>query len=239
MADSRQFARFAAVLALIAAPLAWSSLVLGLAAAGWNGDALGDAAAILSLGPDAAPLLRLSYACSMFGSYLLLMPLALWLYTRLRAEHPNFSRWYTLCGLGYLALGASGAAMLGAVWPELIQAYAAATPEARPGYGITFQTATWLAQEGLQGIIQDVAGATWWVGLGLLLRRSARGMALFSLVLGAALALNALGNLLAIEALTAIGLAANLLLAPIWGVWAGLTAWRGADGAAAAARDQG
>ncbi len=233
MADSRQFARFAAVLALLAAPIAWSSLVLGLAAASWDAEALGDASAILNLGPGAAPLLRWSYACSMFGSYLLLIPLALWLYTRLRADHPSFSRWYTLCGLGFLGLGAAGAAMLGAVWPELIGAYAEAAPEARPGYDVTFRTATWLAQEGLQGIIQDVAGATWWIGLGLLLRRSTRGLAWFSLVLGAALAINAVGNLLGNEALTSVGLAANLLLAPIWGVWAGLTAWRSANSPAA------
>ena len=68
MADSRQFARFAAGLALVAAPISWASLVLGLAAAGWDGEALGDAAAILALGPAAAPQLRLSYACSMIGS---------------------------------------------------------------------------------------------------------------------------------------------------------------------------
>jgi hypothetical protein len=232
MADSRQFARFAAGLALVAAPLAWASLVLGLAAAGWDGEALGDAAAILGLGPGAAPLLRLSYACSMFGSYLLLMPLALALHARLRAEHPEFSRWYTLCGLGFLALGAAGAAMLGAVWPALIRDYAAAAPEAQPTYVVAFQTATRLA-EGLQGIIQDAAGATWWIGLGLLLRRSARGLAVFSLILGAALAINALGNLLDSEALTTVGLAANLLLAPIWGIWAGLLVWRGDEAPAA------
>jgi hypothetical protein len=228
MAESRQFDRFAAGLALVAAPIAWASLVLGLAAAGWEGEALGDAAAILGLGPGAAPLLRLSYACSMFGSYLLLMPLALALHARLRAEHPAFSRWYTMCGLGFLALGAAGAAMLGAVWPELIRSYATAAPDARPAYLVAFQTATRLAQEGLQGIIQDAAGAAWWIGLGLLLRRSARGLGLFSLILGAALAINALGNLLDIEALTSVGLAANLLLAPIWGIWAGLTVWRAA-----------
>lgn len=233
MADSRQFARFAAVLAIAAAPISWASLVLGLAAAGWNGDALGDAAAILGLGPGAAPLLRLSYACSMFGSYLLLMPLALWLHARLRADHPHFSRWYTLCGLAFLGLGAAGAAMLGAAWPELIRAYAAAAPADREGYVVVFRTATWLAQEGLQGIIQDAAGASWWIGLGLLLRVRSRGLGVFSLILGAALALNAVGNLLAVEALTSIGLAANLLLAPIWGVWAGLTAWRAAASSAA------
>ena len=229
MNDSRQFARFAAVLALFAAPLAWASLVLGLAAADWNGDALGDATAILGLGPGAAPLLRLSYACSMFGSYLLLIPLALVLHARLRTDRPGFGRWYTLCGLGFLTLGAAGAAMLGAVWPELILGYAEAAPEARASYGVAFQTATRLAQEGLQGIIQDVAGATWWIGLGLLLRRSNKALAWFSLVLGAALALNAIGNLLDIEVLTSVGLAANLLLAPIWGAWAGLTVWRSAD----------
>ncbi|HYF66290.1 MAG TPA: hypothetical protein VD886_25900 [Herpetosiphonaceae bacterium] len=232
MADSRKFARFAAALALAAAPIAWGSLALGLAAADWNGDALGDATAILGLGPGAAPLLRLSYACSMFGSYLLLMPLALWLRARLRADHPHFSRWYALCGLAFLGLGAAGAAILGAVWPELIRAYAAAPPAEREGYAILFRTATWIPQEGLQGVIQDAAGAAWWIGLGLLLRPAARGLALFSLVLGAALAINAAGNLLAVEALTSVGLAANLLLAPIWGIWAGLTAWRGAGNAA-------
>jgi hypothetical protein len=35
--------------------------------------------------------------------------------------------------------------------------------------------------------------------------------------------------LLDVEALTSVGLAANLLLAPIWGIWAGLLVWRGAD----------
>src|SRR5688500_2811475 len=76
---SNRFQRLAGMLAIIAGPLAWGGLVAGLSAADFDFERLSEAQAILNLGPAAAPVLRWSFLLSMLGSYLLLLPLALWL----------------------------------------------------------------------------------------------------------------------------------------------------------------
>lgn len=226
MPDARLFARFAGWLAVLAAPLAWASLVLGLQAADFNFDMLSDSRALLSLGATGAAFMRGSFLLNMLGSYLMLVPIALWLQTELRVNHPHFVRWYTLCGLGYLLLGATGAAILGAVWPMLMQAYGSANAETQPVILLVFQTATALAEDGMQGVIQNLAGGVWWLGLGMILWQQTRQLGGFTLLLGAALLVNTLGNVFNSEPLSGIGLAATLLLAPSWGIWVGIRALR-------------
>lgn len=226
MSVTHRFARFAGVLALIAAPLSWLSLVIGLLAVQWDFDTFADSGRLLQVGEAAATLLRWSYWLSSFGSYLLLLPILIWLHHRLREGDELFARWYTLCGLGYLLLGGTGAAILAAVWPFLINAsQVAAVPQDTLALLLEFSTE--LAEGGLQGLIQNVAGGVWWVGLGVHFWGERRLFSLLSATIGGALLLTALGGLLAVEALSALGLIATLLLVPIWSAWAGVMALRG------------
>jgi hypothetical protein len=219
-----RFARLAGILAIVAAPLAWGSLVVGVGAVGGDFAAFEDPQRLLGLGSAAAPLIRASFLLSMFGSYLFLLPLALAVYDWLRPIDPPFARWCTLCGVGYLALGAAGAAILAAVWPLLMTIYPGSSE--RSAIALSFATATAIAEDGLQGIIQNIAGAVWWIGIGWLLWRRRRVLAMFTLLLGALVLLNALGNAFGSEALSTLGLLANVLLAPLWGAWIGIVLLR-------------
>jgi hypothetical protein len=228
MPADRSFARLAGILALVAAPLSWLSLAIGLLAVGGDFDAFGDPARLFALGEPAAAQIQWSYWLSMLGSYLLLLPLVIWLHANLARRAPLHARWYALCGLGYLVLGGAGAAILASTWPFLIRA--AAEPGAAPDQlALLFRFSTAIAESGLQGLIQNLAGGVWWLGLGLLLWPARRPFAGLSLAIGGALLLTALGGLLRVEALSALGLIATLLLVPVWAIWAGLLALRTGD----------
>ena len=201
--------------------------MLGLVLVGFDAEAFRDPDVVLGLGVGAARTLRTSYLLTMLGSYLLLVPLAVWVWSRLREQRDRASAMTVLvAGLAYLLLGAAGASILAAVWPALIEEVAGGSDPAVAR--VAFLTATRIAEDGLQGAVQNIAGAAWWLSVGLWLRGLPhRGLAVLTLVLGAASALNALGSLFAAEALTLPGLTLTVLLAPIWSVWLGLTVLRG------------
>lgn len=220
------FARLAGMLALVAAPSAWLSLVIGLLAVDWNFETFGDPPALLALGAPAAQLIGWSYTLNAFGAYLLLIPLLIWLYHELKPQAPLFMQWYVLCGLGYLVLGAAGGAILASAWPALMTAYPTASAADQATLTLLFDNVVAIAEGGLQGVIQNVAGGVWWLGLSTLIWAQRRALAGLSGVIGAALLLNAVGNLIDSEALSTFGLIATLLLVPIWTIWMGLAALR-------------
>lgn len=211
------------VLAIVAAPLTVLGLVLGLLLVEFDAESFRDPDVVLALGADAARTLRASYLLVMLGSYLLLVPLAVWLWSRLGPRHDAAWLMALVAGLAHLGLGAAGASILAAVWPALIQEYA--TPGSdRDAIRIAFITATRIAEDGLQGAVQNIAGGIWWTAVGLRLRRlQHRKLVVLTLVLGAASTVNALGSLLAADALTLPGLTLTVLLAPVWAVAVGLS----------------
>lgn len=222
MHSVRSFQRLSGLLAVIGGPLAWGSLLLGLSAVSFDFEQLSDPQRILALGSAAAPLLRWSFLLSMFGAYLLLIPLTIWLGATFGSPDSSVWRWYTFCGLSYLVLGALGAAILAAVWAALIGLAASSPPDQQPALLIAFTTATTIAEDGFQGVVQNLAGGIWWIGLGSSLRHQQRRLGLFTMVLGGLLLINAAGNLLNSEPLSLIGLTATVLLAPLWSIWIGL-----------------
>jgi hypothetical protein len=220
------FDRITGLFAILALPFAWGGLFVGLSAVGYDFEGFSDPLAILALGPAGAATLRWGYWLTMLGSYLLLTPAAFWLENQIAPAGPALARWLTFCGLGFLGLGAAGSAMLAATWPALIEA-AAAEPARADAILVAFRTGTAIAERGLQGPLQNLLGGIWWVGLGAQLLPKRRGLASFSLLLGVCSLLNALGGVSQVEVLNFIGLVGTLILAPLWGVWVGLTALRG------------
>jgi hypothetical protein len=225
MQPSLIFPRFAGWLALLALPCAWAGLFVGLSAVGYDFEGFSDPATVLAIGNAGAGLIRWGFWLTMLGSYLFLTPLAFWLEAQASQANTLFARWITFCGLGYLSLGAAGAAMLAASWPALIEA-ATAEPGSSEAILVAFRTATALAERGLQGPLQNLAGALWWAGLGWLLLEQRRALAIFSYLLGLCSFLNALGGISQVEALNFVGLVGTLILAPLWAAWAGLIALR-------------
>lgn len=226
MTSSVSFSRLAGVLALVAGPLAWAGLALGLSLVGYDFESFSDPAAVLALGQDAAFPLRLSFWLSLCGSYLFLVPLALWLEAQFDGADALTVRGYTLCGLAYLGLGAVGSAILAAVWPMLILLAADAAPPEQATLLVAFQMATAIAEDGLHGMLQNVVGAVWFLGIGTLLWRTRRSLGAFTCGLGVMLVLTSLGTLVGVEALSLVGLTGTILLSPLWGMGMGLMVLR-------------
>lgn len=220
-------ARWAGAPAVLAGPLALAGLLLGLALVGYDAEAFRDPRTVLALGPDGARTLRASYLLVALGSYLLVVPLALWAGSALGDRDDPRWRAVEVAGLAYLGLGALGSVVLAAVWPDLVRQYAEADAD-RSALVVAFRTATRIAEDGLQGLVQNAAGAVWWLGLGRALRRRGRrALGALTLVLGAASALNAVGGLLSLEALVLPGLTVTVLLSPVWAVCLGVALLRG------------
>ena len=222
MNNSNAFQRFAAIAAILSALLAWSSLVIGLSGVNYDFDVFSDATLLIKAGVEAAALIRWSLFMNLFGNYLLLVPLALFLWQWLRTENLLYTSLYTVAGLAYLLLGAMGAAILSAVWPKLMVDYATAGVAQQETLLTIFKAVTGIAQDGIQGVVQNIPAALWLWGIGRLLMPTRRALGLFTIILGLFLLLNGVGTILNIEILTLIGLTANVLLAPLWALLMGI-----------------
>ena len=222
METNQSFQRLAGILAIIAGILALLSLVVGLAGVSYDFEVFSDPSALIAAGADAAQNIRWSFWLNMLGNYLLLIPLALLLFHWFKATNEMFVQLYTASGLLYLILGAAGAAILATTRPFLIDAYAVATPAMQEILIIEFQVVTAVAEEGLQGVIQNLAGAVWFLGMGYFLRTKTAALGIFMMIVGVFLLLNMLGNMFDVEALSLLGLTAAILLGPLWAIGMGI-----------------
>ena len=81
-------------------------------------------------------------------------------------------------------LGAAGSAILAAAWPFLIEQYEIAAVAMREFLVIEFQVVNAIAEEGLHGVIQNLSGAVWFLGMGYLLRAKRKGLGSFAIAIG-------------------------------------------------------
>ena len=224
MNDHQSFQRFAALAAIISFPLAVVGLVISSMATDFNMEASTNVAfwlSWLSIGADGARLLRWGLILDMLSYYLPLLPVALFLWRWLRARDPDWALFYTSCGLGYILVGAIGAAILAAVHPPLINAYAQASVEQRPVLEAVFSAIGNMVYGGMWGILEVVLAGIWFLGIGLLLQGERSLFSIFSVILGISALLGSLGVILGIEAIALLGVIYGLL-APIWALWLGI-----------------
>ena len=221
MNDHQSFQRFAALAAIISFPLALGSIVLSGMALGFNMEASTNPALLLTVGADGASLSRWGMIPDMLGYYLPLLPVALFLQRWLGPRNPDWVRFYTICGLGYIFIGAIGASTLAAVQPPLINAYGQASVEQRYVLETVFITMWNMVFGGMWNILEVLLAGIWFLGIGLLLRGERRMFSIFSIILGISALLSSLGVILGIEAIALLG-AIYGLLAPIWALWLGI-----------------
>ncbi len=222
MNNERSFQRLAGVMAIISAPLAFGSLVLSLAPVDFNVEVFSDMALFISVGASGANLLRWAWVLDILGYYLLLAPVAFVLWHWLKPRGPTRVGFYTFCGLAYVLIGAIGAAILAAVWPPLISAYAGAAGQQREILEAVFSSVTDLVYGGLWGLLLGIPAGVWWLGMGLFLRRERRILGVVTVILGIANLLAAIGAILNLGDLTMPFLSVYLFLAPIWALWLGI-----------------
>ena len=201
MSDHQSFQRFAALAAIVSFPLALGSIVLsGMAIDFKFMDAVTNPTFWLTVGADAASLLRWGMILDMLSYYLPLLPVALFLWRWLRSRDPDWVLFYTSCGLGYILIGAIGAAILAAVHPPLISAYAQAPVEQRPVLEAVFSAIGNMVYGGMWAMLDTLLVGIWFLGIGLLLRGERRLFSIFSIILGISALLSSLGVILGIEA---------------------------------------
>lgn len=214
--------RAVAWLAIISLPLSYANEVVGLLAIDFNIKMLAEPAQAVTLGREAASLFQWNWPLAMFGYYLLIAPLALLLYVRLRPGRELSILIFSAAGLFYLALGAAGTAVLWAVWPKLQAAYAATSGAEQIAVATTFGALANGVAVGLWGVAGRFAAAVWWLGIGPALRAERAGLGWFSLLLGALSLIAVLGNLASIGPLVGLGTQGVLLLSPLWALWLGV-----------------
>jgi hypothetical protein len=218
--------RAIAVVTIAAGVTSLASLIVGLSGADFDFEAVSESATFIALGTDAVAPVRWGLWLSMFGSYLLLVPVALLLLRWLRQDDPVVADLATVAAGFYILLGAAGASVLASTLPDLIQRYADADAAMRAGLLNDFDLARRIAEDGLQGVVQNVAGAAWFLGMGSLLVRHRPALGAAAIAVGAFLVVNAVGIMVDVEPLRFIGLTGNVLLAPAWAIGMGTSLLR-------------
>jgi len=224
--DEVTFRRAAALAAIASAPLAAGNLLAMLWAARLNLDALSDPSVLLRIGEAGAGLWRWSMVLDLFGYYLLIVPLLLFLRTWLRPRSPNWIDLFVLCLLAYCLIGAIGAAMLATATPPLIEAYPAAAPPTRAILEAVAGALSDSVYRGLWNLLEECLAGIGWLGLGLVLISGRRRLGMATVLLGAACLVDSLGSILRSEAISMAGLAPYLVLAPLWAAWMGVVLLR-------------
>src|SRR5947209_20524238 len=110
MNNDASFQRLAAVTSILAALLAFGSIGLQAVVLGVNTDPFSNPTHILGTGANGASLIRWGMILDMFGYYLLLAPLALLLWRRLKPTDMNLLTLYHLFVLSSHICGSHRAA---------------------------------------------------------------------------------------------------------------------------------
>src|SRR5512141_2521611 len=104
MSDHQSFQRLAAGTTILAVICYFASIVLLLAVMNFSFSVEAFSGAMISTGSRGATLLRWAMIFDVFGSYVMLAPLALHLWSWLKQRSPNHVTLYTLCGFAYILI---------------------------------------------------------------------------------------------------------------------------------------
>ena len=225
-AHDRSFQRLAGTTAILSAIAAIASGVLSLSAIP-SSVTIDYWAAVLQRGNQAGTLLHFSMVLDVFGYYLLLAPLALFLCSWLRPRNPDLVGLYTISALAYMLLGALGAAVLSAVVPQLMADYGHASGQQREMLQIVFNAVTRAIDRGVWNTLEMFPAATWLLGIGWLLRHERRRLGIATMVVGCAALLDGVGTSLDLPVIALPGLGIFLAGLPLWALAMGIVLLRG------------
>jgi hypothetical protein len=213
----RRLAIYSTALAII---LSVPSSLAFFAAFGGDVEAaiFGEPAAILDRGASAAALLRWAAILDMFYSYLLIVPLALFLHRRLRSIKPWLADIGTIGALAYIFVGAAGAAILATVGSSLIEAYGTAAPADQAAIATAFDVLRNIVYFGLWQTLDPITAGIWVCSVGWLLLAQRPFVGRFLVVLGVGLMGLSATTMLEIHSLSTL-LAGVALILLVWLGW--------------------
>ncbi len=222
MSGNYSFQRFAAVIAIASFFTAMASNMFQGIPVNFNSEFPINPVMFLSVGVNGANLLRWGLILDMLGYYLPLLPIALFIQHWFKSKNPIWVHFYTICGLGYILIGAVGAVALAVVQPPLINAYAQASVEQRPMLETVFRAIWNIVYGGMWNILGELLVGIWFLGVGWLLRSERRAFSIITIIVGISALVDSFGNILGIESLALVGLSVYIILAPIWALWFGI-----------------
>jgi Domain of unknown function (DUF4386) len=221
MSEDQRFQRIAGATTMLSFLPALASVICLGAAANFSPSALSNPDMLVSIGTDRANLFRWGMVLDVFGYYVLLVPLALLLWKWLKPNNSLLVTLYTVCGFGYILVGAMGAILLSAVEPPLIIQYAHASNAQREILQTVFTSFLNAVYLGWWNPLEALFAGIWWVGIGSLLRHKRRGLGIASMLLGVGALLDAFGNFTGLEPVFLVGVSWLVLFFFVWVAWCG------------------
>ena len=216
MNSQQSFQRLAARITILAVISYLISVVLLLAVMNYSFSIEAFSGAMISAGSRGAGLLRWAMIFDVFGSYLLLTPLALHLWVWLRPKSPNHVTLYTLCGLAYILIGSMGAIVLSAVLPPLMNEYVQASATQRDTLQVVFDSFLNAVFLGLWNPLEVFLLSIWLIGLGPLIQRERQGLGIVTRLLGFSALIDSTGRFFDMQTIFFIGSSGLFLLVPVW-----------------------
>jgi hypothetical protein len=158
----------------------------------------------------------------MFGFYLLLLPLIFYFHQQYKYKSP-WTALITFSGLAYALIGALGAAILAAIWPDLMVDYWKGSEENKTIISTVFKATTLLVTKGMWNILEVLFASVWWIGLGRMIYSESKDLGRLTIITGVSTLLDATGNITGVHILSEIGLNFYIFLGIIWPVVIGIS----------------
>lgn len=224
MTDQTSFRRIAALSAIAAALCIIGSIIVLSVATDFNFDLLSNPVDLINLDADAAAVFRWGSILELFGYFLFLIPVVLFLWRWLSPQSPNLVGMYTLFGLGAVFTGILEEALRISFLPPMMAAYPTGVEAQNEVLLVVFQSVIDFNFESLYAVV-SILGGLWWLGVGLVMRSSRRILGIATVILGIAVLVAGLGWLLRVGPLARLEL--FYFFEPFWAVWLAVVIWRG------------
>lgn len=221
--------RFTSWAALIGGAMAATCLLSYLAALGGALDAMFRPDFALTMTPQARGLFHISQVADVFGFYLPVLVIGIYLQMRLRSRHGLVVDVAAAFLVISTLLGIAGSAIQIATLPHLAQAHSAADPATRSAAEIAWLAIVHAAQKGLWVMEGPTLGFWAWVS-GAALRREGMRLGLPLMLIGAAYLIYAALTLAGFGEIAGLGQLVILPAQVVWMVLFGLSLRRPARG---------
>lgn len=213
------YKKIVGIITITTGVVAAACILVGAIAVDYNFDAFSDPTLLLQYAHNS----KAAYwflLLDMAGYYLLLLPVIFYLHKQYKYQSP-WVPLLTFSGLGYVLVGAIGAAILAATWPQLMQ-YSLTPGADQQTVSLVFNTLTLIVTKGLWNILEVFFAALWWIGFGILFRRDHKTIGLLSIIAGIACLLDSVGTIAGWNMMAEIGVNIYLLMGIIWPVVLGI-----------------
>ena len=215
------YQRIIGSLTIISGIIAFVSYFLVACSVNFNFDFFSNPKLVFSIPDVNFSMLRWSMITDIFGYYLLLLPALIFMHGWLKSK-TEWSKLISVCGLFYIMIGATGAAILAAVWPALLLKHAQISAQQQEIIENLFEAFSLMVGNGLWNILDALLCGIWLTCLGMVLKKDYNLIGLFTIMVGIISLFDSFGNILDIKIVADIAVNLYLILAPLWAIVLGI-----------------